>query len=182
MLVGLIRRLPEKYALVIVGDGPQREWLVEQASRLPPGRIQLKMHLRDRDEYAQDLADADVFVHPNPREPFGIAPLEAMACGVPVVVPGAGGLLSYANPDNAWLCEPTVEDFARAVQAVFADAAERERKVAAARLTACKFDWSVIAARYFQLIDALHEQGFRIEAPPLGAALDAWEMARTPTR
>lgn len=179
MLVDLIARLPEEYALVIAGEGPQRAWLMEQASRLSPGRIQLKSHFRDRDEFAQELADADVFVHPNPREPFGITPLEAMACGVPLIAPRAGGVLSYANSANAWLCEPTADEFADAVKSVFADDVERERKVAAARLTAASFDWHLIAARYFDLIDALHARGFRIERPPLGAALDAWQLAQS---
>jgi glycogen synthase len=141
------------------------------------GRVEFKEHFRDRNEFAQELADADAFVHPNPREPFGITPLEAMACGVPVVAPRAGGVLSYAGDYNAWLCEPTADDFAKAVQSIFADASDRERRVSAARLTAQEFDWTVIAARYFQLIDTLHERGFRIEIPPLGAAVDAWRNA-----
>ena len=63
-------------------------------------------NVRDRAELAKYYASADVFVHPNPREPFGIGPLEAMASRVPVVSPSAGGVLSYANPTNAWLAEP----------------------------------------------------------------------------
>ena len=178
LLVELIKRLPGEYLMVIAGDGPQRPWLTEQASHLGPGRIELKPHFPDRNEFAQELADADVFVHPNPREPFGITPLEAMACGVPVVAPRAGGVLSYANSDNAWLCDPTADEFAKAVQSIFADASARERKVSAARSTAQKFDWTVIAARYFQLIDTLHERGFQIDVPPLGAAVDAWHKGR----
>jgi glycosyltransferase involved in cell wall biosynthesis len=178
VLVDLIGQLPQDYSLIIAGDGPQRLWLMEQASKLAPGRIQFKMHFRDREEFAQELADADAFVHPNPREPFGITPLEAMACGVPVVAPSAGGVLSYANSGNAWLCEATAKEFAKAVESVFADSIERERRVSVARVTARNFDWKAIAARYFRVIDTLHEKGFQIEVPPLGAALDAWRMAR----
>jgi alpha-1,6-mannosyltransferase len=181
LLLDLITRLPQEYCMVIAGDGPQRPWMMQQASRLRPGCIEFKPHFRDRDEFAQELADADVFVHPNPHEPFGITPLEAMACGVPVVAPRAGGVLAYAADDNAWLCEPRPDEFAKAAQSIFADASERERRVSAARLTARSFDWTVIAARYFQLIDTLHERGFQIEVPPLGDALDAWHNARKPS-
>jgi alpha-1,6-mannosyltransferase len=178
MLLDVVARLTSEYSLVIAGDGPQRPWFIREASRLPAGRIQLKGHFRERDEFAQELANADVFLHPNPREPFGITLLEAMACGVPVVAPRAGGVLSYANPDNAWLCEPAPDEFAAAVKAVFADPIERQRRVSCARMTAQQYDWSVISARYFGLIDSLHERGFQIEIPPLGAALDAWLKAR----
>jgi glycosyltransferase involved in cell wall biosynthesis len=178
VLVDLIVRLPAEYSLVIAGDGPQRRWLAAQASRLPSGRFQVKQYFRDRDDFAQELADADVFVHPNPREPFGITLLEAMACGVPVVAPREGGVLSYPSSENAWLCQPTGDEFAGTVKSVFADPSERERRVSPARLTAQKYDWKVIAARYFDLIDTLHEKGFRIDTPPLGAALDAWRTAR----
>ncbi len=60
-------------------------------------------HVGARETLARLYASCDVFVHPNPREPFGIGPLEAMASGVPLVAPAAGGLLSYANDTNAWL-------------------------------------------------------------------------------
>jgi len=178
ILIELVVRLPEEYSLVVAGDGPQREWFAGEASRRAPGRIQMKEHFRERDEFAQELADADAFVHPNPREPFGITPLEAMACGTPVVVPRAGGVLSYANNDNAWLYEPTPDGFAAAVKSVFADPLERARKLAHARETAQQHDWNAIAARYFDLIDSLHQKGFRIEIPPLGAAFDAWLVAQ----
>ena len=58
------------------------------------GRVWLCGNL-DRETLATFYASADVFVHPNPREPFGIGPLEAMSSGVPVVMPAAGGVLEY---------------------------------------------------------------------------------------
>src|SRR5205823_908063 len=46
----------------------------------------------DRDELASRYADADVFVFPSEwQEPFGLVPIEAMACGTPVVATGTGG-------------------------------------------------------------------------------------------
>jgi len=156
VLLDVIMLLPKEYSLVVAGDGPQRSWIESEAASRAPGRIEMKRHFTGRDEFAQELVDADAFVHPNPREPFGITPLEAMACGVPVIAPNAGGVLSYANADNAWLCEPTPEGFASAVESVFADPAERERRVGCARITAREHDWSLIAARYFELIDSLH--------------------------
>jgi alpha-1,6-mannosyltransferase len=138
------------YRLVIAGDGPSAE-VVRRRSSEPPlaGRVLLCGNL-DRESLASYYASADVFVHPNPREPFGIGPLEAMASGVPVVVPSAGGVLEYASSENAWLAEPAALAFADAVRA----ARQRDpMRIRAARETACRFRWPEAARRYFDLYD-----------------------------
>ncbi len=58
-------------------------------------------HIRDRESLAAHYASCDVFLHPNPSQPFGIAPLEAMASGLALVEPDSGGILSYADSTNA---------------------------------------------------------------------------------
>jgi phosphatidylinositol alpha 1,6-mannosyltransferase len=97
-----------------------------------------------------------VFVHPNPREPFGIGPLEAMASGVPLVAPDAGGLLSYANDTNAWLAEPTGEAFAGAVRGACRPGAERDARLTRARETAAGYTWPNVTRTIFELYDRLH--------------------------
>ncbi|QQS41081.1 MAG: glycosyltransferase [Acidobacteriota bacterium] len=123
------------YRLLVAGAGPLEGWLKKEAEKKMPGKIRLLGHL-DKDTLAGFYANADVFVHPNPKEPFGIAPLEAMASGVPVVVPSAGGLLFYATNDNTWLRDPVAEQFADAVEEIMSDPELREKKVAAALKTA----------------------------------------------
>ena len=123
------------YRLLVAGAGPQSQWLRQQGQKYAPGRIVQLGHL-DKETLADYYANADVFVHPNPKEPFGIAPLEAMASGIPTVAPNAGGILSYASNDNAWLVEPTGESFAAAVRDVVENDARREEKIAKALKTA----------------------------------------------
>lgn len=135
-MMEILSRDGEKdYRLLVAGAGPLEEKLRKDAETKMPGRISLLGHL-DKETLAGYYANADIFVHPNPREPFGIAPLEAMASGVPVVVPNAGGLLFYATDENTWLREPTAEQFAAAVKEIVADPELRERKVRAALKTA----------------------------------------------
>lgn len=116
------------YRLLVAGAGPQAEWLQEQTDKRIPNKIIQLGHL-DKETLANYYATADVFVHPNPKEPFGIAPLEAMASGVPTVVPNAGGLLFYATEENTWLVEPTAETFANSVKEIIENPELRQRKI-----------------------------------------------------
>ncbi len=125
----------QDYRLLVAGAGPQSDWLREQGEKLIPGKIIQLGHV-DKEVLAGFYANADVFVHPNPREPFGIAPLEAMASGVPTLAPNSGGILSYASNENAWLVEPNGEDFAAAVREIIGDDELRNRKVTNALATA----------------------------------------------
>lgn len=123
------------YRLIVAGAGPQEEYLKEETARNFLGKIVQLGHL-DKETLADYYANCDVFVHPNPKEPFGIAPLEAMASGAPTVAPDSGGILSYATDENAWLMKPTGAEFARAVREVVENPDLRARKVNNAILTA----------------------------------------------
>ena len=138
------------YRLVFIGDGPLRSW-IEQVSRSGPlaGRVAVCGAFA-RDKLSAAYASSDVFVHPNPREPFGIGPLEAMASGVPVVVPHAGGVLEYASERTAWLAAPEALTFAAAVRAATLGDAQ---KIAAARFTAQRLRWRHVTRQYFALYD-----------------------------
>jgi alpha-1,6-mannosyltransferase len=170
-----------EYHLLFAGDGPRAVWLKEMADLKEPGRIHLLGHIASREELADLYANCDALVHPNPREPFGIAPLEAMASGLPVVAPRAGGVLSYANAGNAWLVEPTDVDFAAGVREVFADDAARAVKIEKALQTAGNFDWSQVAAIFFNLYDDLHKRFRKLCDVPAEARLSP-EAFPTPNR
>lgn len=145
------------YRLLLAGDGPQAEELKKEFECLAPGKTKFLGHLTDKQKLANLYANTDAFVHPNPHEPFGIAPLEAMASGAPVIAPNSGGLLSYASNENAWLVAPEAKEFAAAIQSVFADGAHREQKVQNALETAREHTWEASTDRLFALYDKLYE-------------------------
>jgi alpha-1,6-mannosyltransferase len=147
-----------EHHLLFAGDGPRAAWLEKTSDQRAPGRIHLLGHVASREDLADLYANCDALVHPNPREPFGIAPLEAMASGLPVVAPHSGGVLSYANPRNAWLVEPTGAGLAFGVRGVFTDDVARAAKIEQARRTAANFDWPQVAAVFFNLYDDLHRR------------------------
>ena len=146
------------YRLLVAGDGPERGRLETEMERAAPGRAHFLGHVSDREELAELFAAADAFLHPNPREPFGIAPLEAMASGLPLVAPSQGGVLSFANQANAWLAKPRGEDFARAVRDIFEHPQSRASRCALARRTAEGLGWDRVTAEYFALYDRLHNR------------------------
>jgi alpha-1,6-mannosyltransferase len=158
LLIEMIGRLADDFRLVIAGDGPLAGWMENEAKIRAPGRVLQLGHIGDRAKLLSLYADCDAFIHPNPREPFGIAPLEAMAAGLPLVAPNAGGVLSYAGETNAWLAEPDGASFAAAARAVFNDPATRKDRLARARWTAQQYQWRIVTDRFFQLYDELIEQ------------------------
>lgn len=166
--VGLLLRMTERlmlastrtgdgrdYRLVLVGDGPSRAAIEGETGRLRD-RVLLVGSVTSVDLLRRYYASADVFVHPNPREPFGIAPLEAMASGVPVVVPSAGGVLSYASHANAWLAAAEPDAFANAVRSALEHPdPDRLRR---ARETAVAHEWSRVADQWFDLYDSIYAE------------------------
>ena len=154
----LARDAENDYRLLIAGDGPKIEYLKAESRRIGLEKVKILGFFADKEKLADLYANADVFVHPNPREPFGIAPLEAMASGIPVVAPNSGGVLSYATDENVWLAEPDAESFARAIREVFTDEKAHYLKIKKALETAAQNTWELSSDRLFALYDKLYEE------------------------
>ena len=165
LLFDTLEALPDgqdsQFRLLIAGSGPLDSKLAEESQRRLGGRVAFLGQINHRKELASLYANADVFVHPNPREPFGIGLLEAMAAGLPIVAPARGGVLSYLNAGNALLAEPDGRSFATAIREVVSDPKLRVLRVAQARKTAEEHRWDRVAPRLFALYDhfVIHRSG-----------------------
>jgi L-malate glycosyltransferase len=128
------REVPAR--LVFVGDGPDRHDAVREAERLGVGRQ--VVFLGKQDSVAELLACADLFLLPSSSESFGLAALEAMASGVPVVASDTGGLPEVVvHGRTGYLAEPgDVEAMAEAGLAVLRDPARWREMSRCARETA----------------------------------------------
>jgi phosphatidylinositol alpha 1,6-mannosyltransferase len=126
--------------LVVVGDGPQRAALQR---RMPRAEF---LGFQGGTQLAETFASLDVFVHTGAHETFCQAAQEALASGLPVVAPGAGGLLDLVEPNrNGLLFAPhDAIDLHRQVRRLQADPALRGRLAAAARPSVVGRTWSVI--------------------------------------
>jgi alpha-1,6-mannosyltransferase len=124
--------------LIVIGDGPERERLRRRARGLP---VTFLGHLSDRSAVAALVARADVALFPSPAESFGLATLEALACGTPVVVPADGAARELLDgPCSGVVSDGTTAEMAEAVRHLL-KAPEHERR-AAARVAAERYPWA----------------------------------------
>ena len=82
------KKIPSK--LIMVGEGPERE-ACEQLC-VDKGIEEKVLFVGNSNEVDKILCFTDLFLLPSEKESFGLAALEAMACGVPVVSSNTGGL------------------------------------------------------------------------------------------
>jgi glycosyltransferase involved in cell wall biosynthesis len=127
---------------VIVGDGPERQHLEQDAVRLGiADRVRFLGVLESESEVFGVMKASKVFVLPSVREGFGIVVAEAMACGLPVVTtrhPDNHARSLVVDGSTGWLCEPTAESLAGVLAAVL-DLGSGDR--VAGRLAAERFAW-----------------------------------------
>lgn len=91
--------------LLLIGDGPEREATERYACEL--GIQSRVVFMGDQEYIAGILPVADVFLLPSEHESFGLAALEAMSCGVPVVGSRVGGLHEVITDGvTGYLCGP----------------------------------------------------------------------------
>ena len=119
--------------LVVAGDGPLRDRLARRAEGLP---VVFTGFLHDRPALAALLATADVVLAPGPVETFGLAALEALACGTPVVVSASSALPEVVGGAGVAV---TGEEFAPGVTALLRRPPAVRR--AQARRRAEEFGW-----------------------------------------
>lgn len=126
-----------EFAMDVYGDGPAKSELVQQAGAAP---ITFHPHLSDRTLLAERIAAADVALSVCPGETFGLAILEALACGTPVVTANSGGGQELLTPLCGGYAPPAPERLADTVLDVLQRPAAERR--AAARQRAERFPWS----------------------------------------
>jgi glycosyltransferase involved in cell wall biosynthesis len=93
VLLDAFASLPHPAELTIVGGWPTR-----RMRRFLQPRIERDARIRmESGDPLSVLQRADVFVHPSYEDGFGYAPMEAMACGVPVLVTADTGMKEYVT-------------------------------------------------------------------------------------
>ncbi|MEU2584853.1 glycosyltransferase [Streptomyces avermitilis] len=148
-LEALVRR-GRRAVLVVAGDGPLRARLEQRARerRLP---VTFLGHVGDRALLGALQASADVCLAPGPAETFGLAALEAMACGTPVVASASSALSEVVGSAGATAADHG-DAFADAVVSLL-DRPERERRETARARAEC-FGWKTAVDAFLAAHDA----------------------------
>ncbi|MET8773059.1 glycosyltransferase [Streptomyces sp. NPDC004658] len=148
-LEALLRR-GRPAVLVVAGDGPLRARL-EQRARDRGLPVSFLGHVSDRTSLGALQASADVCLAPGPAETFGLAALEAMACGTPVVASASSALPGIIGSAGATAAGGG-EAFADAVELLLGRA-EPERREAARARAEC-FGWGTAVEAFLAAHDA----------------------------
>ncbi len=110
-------RMPDrnKFHLLIIGDGPQRNRVQKIRQRV--GNISWISYCTDSADLARYYRAADLFVHPGVQETFGLVALESQACGTPVVgIRGSYMDRIICHDQGSWARENTAEALAGAIE------------------------------------------------------------------
>jgi alpha-1,6-mannosyltransferase len=155
LLAQVLPQLGARYGakVVMIGEGHMRPAL-EALARQQPERLAVLPFETDRARLARAFASADVFINPCPYETFGLATLEALASGSPVVAAAAAGSADLLRAGGGVSFKPQdAGDLVRAVGRVLGG--DREALGAEARRAAEPLSWDRAFERQFDLYASL---------------------------
>lgn len=150
LLLRAASMMREKAQVVIVGGKPEDDDEIAQLRQLAADlRIAKRVHFlgaRPQQELPLLYSAADVTVIPSYHESFGLAAVESLACGTPVVATRAGGLTSIIrNGETGYLVPRSPGFFAERLDALLRQPALLEKMRQAARPSTLQYSWKRVA-------------------------------------
>ncbi|MDQ6891879.1 MAG: glycosyltransferase family 4 protein [Acidobacteriota bacterium] len=123
-----------------------------------------KIHLvgyASRDMAADLYRAAEAFVYPSLAEGFGLPPLEAMACGTPVVVSTAEALVEVCGDAALYAPPRDIAELERQIERALEDPETRQRLRAAGPVRAARFTWEAAARSTLAALEEAAREGAR---------------------
>ena len=144
--------LGKRYGLLVIGDNseklPDKSFYSSLVKDLDiEDQIAFVGHVTDVQKY---LAMSDLFLFPSRYEPFGMAIIEAMAAGLPVIISDRCGVIDFL--DKKTYIDFSIEQPASVIADLVRDvAANIEMHSRIAREAAMKFDWNIVLPKYLEV-------------------------------
>ena len=142
-----------------------------QLRELPDNLVYAGFHPREKLPMVYNAFDVYCFLSMSGEETFGLTVLEAMACGVPPIVPNFDGVPSVvgdagliADAENfdqdigTLVSYPSPIDFSEKINRLLSDDGMRQTLSQKARKRALSFTWDKTAQRIIQLFESLHKK------------------------
>jgi glycosyltransferase involved in cell wall biosynthesis len=157
LAIEALARLPQA-SLLLCGDGPDRNYFQELGNKLL-GSERFALNYFNFEQMPEVYRSADLFTLPSLNEPFGLAYLEAMASGLPVVSTD-DQMRRYIIDDAGLLCDVTDPD----IYAGAIDNALNQNWGIKPRQNAMGFSWDKVSLNYRDVIlDTIAQAGRRGE-------------------
>lgn len=167
--------LRERYQLVITGELDEaaraRFDAAIREARLPSERVRFTGFVSDSDLVRLYQACA-LFVFPSAREGFGLPPLEAMACGAPVIVNDATSLPEVVGHRAALFDADSLSSLGGAMRRVLDDPGFAQSLRDAGRERAAQFTWTKVAERALVAMETAWQE----HGQPRPVTMPAWQL------
>ena len=145
--VDILRTEISDIRAVIVGDGPEKDALHQMVSRLHlENHVTFTGFFDNPDDVTALMKSSKVFVIPSVREGFGMAALEAMACGLPVVTVDhpQNATVDLVTPETGIIASLSPKSFSDAIRTCLQGRAQFNR---GCRMRARNYDWESVVDR-----------------------------------
>lgn len=153
--IRLIKKDNPSIKCLIIGDGPERSKLEKLVDILDLSKnVKFKGFLENHDDVISLMKASKVFVLPSIREGFGIAAIEANACGLPVVTVKheRNAVANLINDKNGFLCKLSEEEIKEKIILALNEADRMKREcIEAAKM----YDWDKIV----DLVELTYKEG-----------------------
>jgi glycosyltransferase involved in cell wall biosynthesis len=156
-------KLPEvirkEYSLLLVGA---RGWLddeifeIIERLRIEGNRIQQPLDYVEDDDRPAIFSGASLFVYPSLYEGFGIPPVEAMACGVPVITSDNSSLPEAVGPAAKKVDAESVSELTKAISLVLKNKTVQKEMIGAGFKQADKYSWDREAKKFIELLEDIN--------------------------
>ncbi len=152
----LVKQSGRSFTLDIVGKGTEeyenRLKILVQSQKLG-SNVRFHGWVTDRQSVAQRMKRSGLLIVPSRKESYGLAALEGMAAGVPLIASNAGGLAELANPACALTFEAgNIGQLVQALNKALDNPALMRTLARNARKRAAVLEWSNLFSKYLDLL------------------------------